>query len=247
VIDSFQGLPGGVGLSHLRVYDSESPDGIRGGSAHVHLSCTEAYVIIGGRGKLQTLSSQGFQEIDLHDRQVVWFTPGVVHRLAVSEGDLDIIIVMQNGGLPESGDCILSFPEEYLKDRGRYREAAELPPIERGEDAVDAHARRRRDLSVTGFVALRERLERDGFAALEDFYRAAAALVEDDRQDWKTVWQQGAVRATETTGAQLDALQAHELSYLSQGALHGAQVRAGSPRAGMCGRITNFDVPDLQT
>jgi mannose-6-phosphate isomerase-like protein (cupin superfamily) len=242
-MDAFQGMPGGVGLSHLRVYDSESPDGIRGGSAHVHLSCTEAYVVIGGHGKLQTLSHEGFQEIELHEQQVVWFTPGIVHRL-VSGGDLDIIIVMQNGGLPESGDCILSFPEEYLKDRARYLEAAGLPPIERGQAVVDAHAKARKDLSITGFVALREAIERDGTAALEAFYRDAAALVEGDRERWKGVWQEGAVRATDTTGSQLDALEAHDLSYLAQAGLHVAQVRAGSPRAGMCGRIISFDVPD---
>jgi mannose-6-phosphate isomerase-like protein (cupin superfamily) len=245
VTDCFQGLPAGVGVSYLEVYESESPDGIRGGSAHVHLSCTEAYVVIGGSGKLQTLSSKGFEEIDLHPRQVVWFTPGVVHRL-VNGGDLDIIIVMQNGGLPESGDCILSFPPEYLKDRARYRAAVELPPIERGRDDVDAAAKRRKDLSITGFVGLREAMEHEGFVALEAFYRDAAALVVGDRERWNEVWQQGAVRATETTGSQLDALGRGDLSYLEQGALRVTQVRAGSPRAGMCGRITSFDVPDIR-
>lgn len=243
--NSFQGLPAGVGVSYLEVYDSESPDGIRGGSAHVHLTCTESYVVIGGSGRLQTLSSHGFQEIDLYARQVVWFTPGVVHRL-VSDGDLDIIIVMQNGGLPESGDCILSFPEEYLKDRERYREAVTLPPIEQGRDQVDAAARTRKDLSITGFVALRGAMERDGFAALEAFYRDAAALVDGDRDRWKAVWEQGAVEATETTGRQLAALGDGDLSHLGDGTLHVAQVRAGSPRAGMCGRITSFDVPDVK-
>ena len=245
MIDSYQGLPGGVGVSYLEVYESESPDGIRGGSAHVHLSSTESYVVIGGSGRLQTLSRQGFEEIELHERQVVWFTPGVVHRL-VSNGDLDIIIVMQNGGLPESGDCILSFPEEYLKDRARYRAAVQLPPIEIGRDRVDAAAKARKDLSITGFVALRAAVERDGFAALEAFYRDAAALVDGDRGRWKELWQQGAVQATETTGNQLDALDGGDLSYLAQGALRMTEVRAGSPRAGMCGRITSFDVPAMQ-
>jgi mannose-6-phosphate isomerase-like protein (cupin superfamily) len=241
--ECFQGLPAGVGLSYLEVYESESPDGIRGGSAHVHLTCTEAYVVIGGSGRLQTLSSNGFEDIELHPRQVVWFTPGVVHRL-VNGGDLDIIIVMQNGGLPESGDCILSFPDEYLKDRASYRAAVELPPIEAGRDAVDAAAKRRKDLSITGFVALREAMERDGFAALEVFYRDAAALVAGDRGRWHEVWQGGAVRATETTGSRLEALARGDLGYLEQGALRVTEVRAGSPRAGMCGRITSFDVPD---
>jgi len=243
VIDLFQGLPAGVGISRLQVYDSESPDGIRGGSAHVHLSCTESYVVIGGCGRLQTLSSAGFQEIELHANQVMWFTPGVVHRL-VNEGDLDIIIVMQNGGLPESGDAILSFPEEYMKNPARYREAAQLPPIERGRDLVDAHAKMRKDLSVAGFLELRAGVERNGPAVLEAFYRDAAALVEDNFGHWTALWHEGAVRATATTGAQLEALQGSDLSHLTQGALYVTQVRLGSPRAGMCGRITNFDVAE---
>lgn len=247
MIESFQGLPGGVGVSHLRVYDSESPDGVRGGSAHVHLACTESYVVLGGRGKLQTLSHKGFEEIDLYERQVVWFTPGVVHRLVVSESNLDIIIIMQNSGLPESGDVVLSFPAQHMKDRARYDEAASLPPIERGPDAVAERAKWRRDLSIEGFGELRAAMAHDGFAALEAFYRNAAALTEDRRETWKSVWQHGAVRASETTGEQLAALQGHDLSYLAQGGLHEAQVRPGSPRAGMCGRITDFDVVGLRT
>jgi hypothetical protein len=39
----FRGPPGAVAVSHLAVYDSTSPDGVRGGSAHVHLTCTESY------------------------------------------------------------------------------------------------------------------------------------------------------------------------------------------------------------
>jgi mannose-6-phosphate isomerase-like protein (cupin superfamily) len=237
---SFQGLPGGVGISHLSVYDSESPDGVRSGSAHVHLSCTEGYVVIGGHGKLQTLSATGFQEIDLYAKRVVWFTPGVVHRL-VNDGDLEIIIVMQNGGLPEAGDSILSFPQEYLADLSRYRQAADLPPIENGHDAVDAHAKVRRDLSVTGFVGLRARVEQDGPQALEHFYRDAAALIADDVDTWQDVWRNGAVQASATTGNQLEALHRGDLSYLGDATLHEAQQREGSPRAGMCGRITNFD------
>lgn len=43
-------LPGAVGLSHLSAYDWEAADGVCGGSPHLHLVCTEAYVVTGGRG-----------------------------------------------------------------------------------------------------------------------------------------------------------------------------------------------------
>jgi mannose-6-phosphate isomerase-like protein (cupin superfamily) len=242
VTGSYQGMPGAVGISHLSVYDTSAPDGVIGGSAHVHLSCTESYVVIGGRGRLQTLTRSGFQEIELHPRQVVWFGPGVVHRLA-NDGDLEIIIVMQNGGLPEAGDSILSLPDEYMKDRASYRQIADLPPIESGQDRVDAHALRRRDLSVSGFISLQARLERDGAEAMDTFYREAAAIIAGDVEEWQGLWNQGAKRASETTGRQLDSLVAGDLTYLADAMLHQANVRTGSPRAGMCGRITPFDPP----
>ena len=238
---NFQGPPGAVGVSHLAVYDSTSPDGVPGGSAHVHLSCTESYVVIGGRGRLQTLSYAGFQEIDLNPLQVVWFTPGVIHRL-VNDGDLQIIIVMQNGGLPEAGDCVLSLPAGYLDSPDRYREVANLPPPDTGHDHIEAHARKRKDLSVAGFVELRTQVEQVGPQALDDFYRAAAALNEGQLAEWRELWRAGAQSATETTAAQIDALESSDLRYLETAVLQQAQLREGSPRPGMCGRITNFDV-----
>ena len=39
-------LPGAVGVTHLRVYDTPAPDGVPGGSPHVHFACTEAYVTV---------------------------------------------------------------------------------------------------------------------------------------------------------------------------------------------------------
>ena len=56
-------LPGAVGVTHLRVYDTPAPDGVPGGSPHVHFACTEAYVTVGGRGAVQTLCADGFREV----------------------------------------------------------------------------------------------------------------------------------------------------------------------------------------
>ena len=172
--------------------------------------------------------------------QVVWFTPGLIHRL-VNDGDLEIIIVMQNSGLPEAGDCVLSLPAEYLGSTARYREVANLPPPEAGRDRIEAHARQRKDLSVKGFVELRSRMELEGPQALDDFYRAAAAMTKDQIAEWKELWHLGAGYASATTGAQLDALEHGDLSHLDGAVVRQAQLRPGSPRPGMCGRITNFD------
>ncbi len=69
-------FPGAIGASHLRVYETEAPDGLRGGTPHVHLSCTEAYWVVAGRGRVQTLGPEGFRETPLERGAFVWFTPG---------------------------------------------------------------------------------------------------------------------------------------------------------------------------
>lgn len=115
-------LPGGVGLSALRVYPWEALDGLCGGSPHLHLCCTEAYVVVSGAGRLQTLTTSGFTETSLTPGDVVWFTPGTIHR-AINDGDLNVLVLMQNSGLPEAGDAVLTFPPSSLIDRETYAKA----------------------------------------------------------------------------------------------------------------------------
>jgi mannose-6-phosphate isomerase-like protein (cupin superfamily) len=123
-------LPGAVGVTHLRVYDTAGPDGLVGGSPHLHTACTEAYAVIGGTGSVQTLSGSGFDEVPLEAGSFVWFTPGTVHRL-VNGGDLEILVLMGNAGLPEAGDLVLSFPDDVLADPAAYASAARLADDER--------------------------------------------------------------------------------------------------------------------
>src|ERR671917_811629 len=158
-------LPGGVGVSRLRVYDWEGPDGLPGGSPHVHLACTEAYLVLDGSGAVQTLGREGFHEQPLERGSLVWFTPGLVHRL-VNHGGLEILVLMQIATLPEVGDCILSFPEPVLADAAAYRRAAAHDPGRSVAAADDETARRRKDLAVEGFLELRERMDREGEPAL---------------------------------------------------------------------------------
>ena len=57
-----QSFPGATGVTLLDVYDWPTADGLRGGSAHIHLASTEGYVVLRGAGRLQTLGSHGYQE-----------------------------------------------------------------------------------------------------------------------------------------------------------------------------------------
>jgi mannose-6-phosphate isomerase-like protein (cupin superfamily) len=225
-------LPGAVGITALRVYDWAAADGLCGGSPHVHLCCTEGYVVVGGAGRVQTLRAGGFAETPLRPGDVVWFTPGTIHR-AVNDGDLHIVALMQNSGLPEAGDAVLTLPPEYLADRPTYDRAVDLNgSVER--------ARARRDLAVAGFTLLRERTAAGDDAALEEFFAAAAALVRPQLASWRERWEQGAAAVVRRTGEQIAALDAGDHSHLREAAV--ARMEQPAPVAlGMCGRLAPYD------
>jgi len=225
-------FPGAVALTVLDVYDWVAPDGLRGGSAHVHLASTEGYVVLDGRGRLQTLGAQGYAEAGLQPGDCLWFTPGIIHRL-VNEGGLRLLVVMQNAGLPEAGDAVLTFPPEVLADPAAYRRAAALPAA--GEAMPDA-ARRRRDLAIEGYLALRD----GGPAALEGFYAAAVRLVGGRVPQWRDRWQAGALGAATATGRQLDQIAAGDAAHLADGMLR--RSGPGARGYGMCGRLTPYQV-----
>jgi mannose-6-phosphate isomerase-like protein (cupin superfamily) len=231
-------FPGGTAVSHLAVYDWSSPDGLTGGSAHVHLACTEGYVVLGGQGRLQTLGPDGYAETPLAPMTVAWFSPGVIHRL-VNEGDLQILVVMQNGGLPEAGDCVLTFPPGQLADPQAYRKAASLAdqPATRASDA--AAARHRKNLAVQGFLDLRDRIARDGREALDEFYAAAAALVRDRVPAWRDTWAEGPLAAAVRTGEQLDTLARGGHGHLHEGRLTVLGARPDR-QYGNCGRLATY-------
>ncbi|MFD5752780.1 cupin [Streptomyces sp. NPDC127033] len=232
-------LPGAVGLSHLSAYDWEAADGVCGGSPHLHLVCTEAYVVTGGRGAVQTLSPGGYRETPLEAGAVAWFTPGTVHRM-VQGGGLRITVLMQNSGLPEAGDAVFTFPPEYLDDPERYAAAAALP-AKSGPEA-EAAARKRRDLAVSGYLVLREALEAGDNGPYREFQRAAARLVRPKVAAWRELWRAGALATAERTGAQLDALEAGEPEYLA-----GSRAYDSGPSRlggyGMCGRRDEYELP----
>ncbi|MFJ1788561.1 cupin domain-containing protein [Streptomyces anulatus] len=231
---TFEGLPGAVAVSHLSVYDWPAADGLRGGTPHLHLTCSEGYVVVGGSGSVQTLTASGFQETPLTPGALVWFTPGAVHRL-VNEDGLRVIVLMQNSGLPEAGDAVLTLPPRCLADPDVYRAAATLPWD--AEEAVQERAARaRRDLAVEGFLVLREAVESGDPEPLAAFHRAAAALVRPRTPEWRGRWEKGAATAAAATADQLDALDRGEAGHLADARVH-AERPSAHGRFGMCGRL----------
>ncbi|WP_459707952.1 cupin domain-containing protein [Actinophytocola sp. KF-1] len=226
-------LPGAVGVSKLCVYDTVTPDGLHGGTPHLHLCCTEAYVVVGGAGRVQTLSGQdGFAEHDLRPGTVLWFTPGTIHRL-VNDGDLEIIVLMSNSGLPEAGDAVLTFPLDVVRDPERYAAACALPDGGApGTDVTTAY--RRRDLAVQGFHELREG------GLLDEFYAAAMKLKQPLLDDWRERWESGAREAAERTGRQIAALIDGNPAHLRESRVSGKPGPDEEGRLGMCGLLNTY-------
>ncbi|NWG19891.1 MAG: cupin domain-containing protein [Chloroflexi bacterium] len=229
-------FPAAIGVTHLRVYDTLAPDGLVGGSPHVHFLCTELYIVIGGYGAVQTLSAAGFREIALEPGRLVWFTPGTIHRL-INHGQLELQIVMQNAGLPEAGDFVLTFPEPLLADGSAYFEAASLSP--RGEVYASSEraAMRRRDLAVEGFNELRRRYDEEGQVALDRFYDLAVRLIRPKLDSWRNVWEHGPLAAAHATGTQLAALAAGHIGHLQRGDAYVLPAPAAPRRLGVCGTL----------
>lgn len=231
------GFPGGVALSDLEVYDWEAGDGCRGGSPHLHTASSEGYVVIGGSGAVQTISADGFTEHRLAVGDVLWFTPGTVHRL-INDGDLRLLVVMSNAGLPEAGDAVLTFPAAVLADADAYAQAARLPD----GDGRAAAARVRRDLALQGFEALRA----GGADAMARFHRRAIALVRHRVPQWRVLWETTVLAETERTRERLEALAAGDPEALADAAVHRAAPTPGERGHGMCGRLRTWAWPSLE-
>ncbi|WP_327584109.1 cupin domain-containing protein [Nonomuraea sp. NBC_00507] len=222
-------FPGGTSISRLTVYTGACADGLEGGTPHVHIASTEAYVVVGGHGALQTLDANGLKETELSAGSTVWFTPGTIHR-AINRGGLEVLVVMSNAGLPEAGDAVMTFPPEIVADPDRYREAATLPA-----DNVEEAVALRRELAVEGFL----RLADGGPEELRRFYDSAVALVRPKVAGWRDIWERTVAQETRRTGEILDALAGGDGSHLLRSALMESPPQQ---RWGMCGHLRAHDV-----
>jgi mannose-6-phosphate isomerase-like protein (cupin superfamily) len=231
-------FPGGVAVSDLAVYDWEAVDGRCGGSPHLHTASSEGYVVVAGSGSVHTLSADGAAEHSLAPGDIVWFSPGTVHRL-VNEGGLRLLVVMQNSGLPEAGDAVLTFPAAVLEDPAAYAAAAALP----AGAGREAAARTRRDLAMQGYFELQDAFAADGPAALEALHARAARLVRPRVAEWRATWESTVAAETERTRTQLDALGEGVPGALGAASVVRATRHAGERGFGMCGRLATWHWP----
>jgi hypothetical protein len=191
----------------------------------------------GGEGRLETLTAGGLELTELASGDVVWFQPGTIHRV-VNDGDLQVIVVMQNSGLPEAGDAVLTFPPAHLASREAYDAARSLLDSSGLPSAERAQARR--DLAVEGFTELKRRIDAGDPAALEEFYAAAVALARPHLDRWRDLVASGPLAAVTETLAQLDALSSGDGSHLAAARVDRI-ARPDDTTYGMCGRLHAYD------
>ncbi len=231
-------FPGAVGMTHLRVYDSEAPDGLRGGTPHVHSVCTEAYFVVKGHGAVQTIDGTGgYRETPLEPGAFVWFTPGTIHRLINGDGALEILVMMANVGLPEAGDMIITFAPEVLDDPEAYAHAHALPECEQTTRGSGDGARARRDAGVVGFFALRDATRRGDRAPLARFHQQVARLLAPRAGDWKQLHERGPLAAAEETARQIEAISRGDATHLGASSLHRLPPPPEERRMGCCGTL----------
>ncbi|HLU08710.1 MAG TPA: cupin domain-containing protein [Oceanobacillus sp.] len=230
-------MPGATLLTRLKVYDTVTPDGQRGGTPHFHFLCTEMYFVLNGTGAVEMIDGQGFSRVDLKPHSALVFTPGTIHRLINPNGDLEILVIMQNSGLPERGDNIVCFTDEWLADKDRYTEAMTVKTIE------DAY--RRRDRGVEGFLQLKAAFEDDpekGCEALRKIYRQASLLVDAQKDEWGSIIEKGALTEADVALQRVDLLKNHEIDYLF-GAQHFLIEAQNYSSLGFCGHLNRYFDP----
>ncbi len=234
-------LPGGTSVSHVRVYDTIGPDGLAGGSPHLHTVCTEAYLVIAGEGVVQTLSGEGYAETPLVAGTIAWFSPGTIHRLINLDGRLELYVLMSNAGLPEAGDMILAFAPDLLADDADYRAIADLPVDARtAADAPDP-AMRRRDHAVDGFHHWRAAVEMHGPGALDPLYRAAVDLLGDRPNGWVELLAGDPAVDLQRSRTQISTLTTPDRSaaaaWLGESAIRSTSLHPDTRRMGCCGTL----------
>ena len=230
------GLPGGIGISHVRVYDGPTIDGCAGGTPHLHLACAEAYLVVRGQGLVQTLSFSGYQEHDLRPGELVWFTPDVIHRLVNLDGKLELFVLMQNAGLPEAGDLTITFPSEVLESPESYAAAADVLD---GGDPL-ARVAQRRDLAVGGFLHLKERVLAGDYAPLTRFRQQAEARVSGLLPAWRERVEQGPLAQVNDTLRRLDELGAPGSSEPGAGSVRRLPAPGEQRGYGCCGLLGTY-------
>lgn len=230
-------MPGATLMTRLKVYDTPTPDGQIGGTPHLHLVCTEMYMVLNGSGAVELINQEGFSRVELQQNDSLLFSPGTIHRLINPNRDLEILVIMQNSGLPERGDNVVTFTKDWLSSDERYGEAMRVTTLE--------EAYQRRNRGVEGFVKLKEAFaesQEKGQSALQTFYDYALARTQNRHSEWQNIVENGAVVATNESLNQIEELQQGNADYLNDSA-YTLIASNGSSKLGFCGHLNRYFDP----
>lgn len=232
------GLIGGIGITHLTVYDQRpAPDGLHSGCAHVHAVTDEAYFVLSGTGALELHDVEhGFRSVPLAPGRFLQFAPGTVHR-AVNGGGLAVLTIMGNAGLAERGDARIWFGAEVDADPALYRALWELPARKGLEGALE-----RRDRSVAAYMRLLAlwKQDRDAYRAeLKRFVAVHAKAMEPMRARFQDVVSHGPAAWLQSALARIDGLPS--LATAPEATVIAPE--GGEAKLGMCGLLRPLDIP----
>jgi len=230
------GMIGGIGLTHLRVYNQKpGPDGMMAGCAHVHGLTEESYFCIAGEGAIELHDLEhGFRSISLKKGDYVQFPPNTLHR-SVSTDAIEVLAVMGNSGLPERGDARIYFGEDADADPDVYQRLKRL--VASGLDGALA----RRDASALAYMQLIDLWDRDRDTyakELERFFAVHRADLAARRPEFADAVADGAAR-----WAGLDAARLAALPGVPDDRESVVSAEAGSRGVvyGMCGLLRQVD------
>jgi mannose-6-phosphate isomerase-like protein (cupin superfamily) len=229
------GMIGGIGLTHLKVYDQRpGPDGVMAGCAHVHALTEEAYFCIAGEGAIELHDPvKGFRRIDLKKGDYVQFPPNTLHR-SVSTDAIEVLAVMGNAGLPERGDARIYFGPEADADPQEFQRLKGL--VSTGLEGALA----RRDASARAYMRLMDLWESDRDAynrELERFFSVHRADLAGRKTEFADAVARGAAEWARRDVARLDALP----ETADRDPVLTAEAGSGGVVFGMCGLLRQVD------
>ncbi|HYG73608.1 MAG TPA: cupin domain-containing protein [Planctomycetota bacterium] len=229
-------MPGATLVTRLKVYDTAGPDGQLGGTPHFHQACTEMYFVLSGSGAVEIIDVNGFKTVELPAHSAFIFSAGTLHRLITKEG-MELLIVMQNSGLPERGDTIATFRNEILADELRFHQAMKIQSL--------ADAYRRRDQAVEGFLEVKAAFAKsldEGRKTLAEVFRLSNKLSKHNYKEWYDCVVKGAFGEAQETLAQIIDLTAGKYPHLSVPQHHFIPP-VQSNTVGFCGMLNRYFDP----
>lgn len=190
---------------------------------------------------METITASGYESHELAPSDLLWFSPGTIHRI-INTGHLDILAIMQNGGLPEAGDAVLTFEADIVADPERYARTAALKTgPDPAPDSLASAALTRRDAALVGYQRLKEAAQAGDLAAVERFHRDAVRLVQHRVPGWQELWHERIAPEAARTEQWLTDLAEGRYAHFKDAGVSRTAPANPERLFGMCGMLQKWD------